>query len=467
MADQVIPSAGTGLRTAPGFPYPSSVAVAYGDTDFIRAVQAYRLLYPSVSGLAIFKGNEAAGLVANEVFGLLDTRPGQVGLTLNSDTPYGPILLDLHEGPMVVEIPPGPLICIAMDVHQRWVADMGLPGPDAGQGGSHMILPPGYHGEVPQRFHVSRSSAFRVLVGIRSLPVGGDVRAATERIRTVNVHPIQPRSGWRDPQWLDFTGKPQDTSPIRWEDNLGFWQALHEVIDTEPTPAIYRAAYGDLAALGIAKGQPFAPDDRTRDLLERAARAGHAQLRAQSFADRRPDRIVWLGRQWEWVALRFENGDFDRPDFIDTDAREKWFYQAIGASPAMFRRDTRAGSLYWLGLRDASGAYLDGARSYRLTVPLPVPAKLFWSVTVYDARTRSQVQTSQDRAVLSSLFDFGDTSRRQSIDLHFGPTPPADHSDQWIQTRPDAGWFTYFRIYGPEPAAFDGSWQLPDIQPEN
>ena len=70
-----------------------------------RAVQAYRLLFPSVSGLAIFKGNEAVGLVPNEVFGLLETRPRHVGLTLNSDTPYGPVLLDLREGPMVVELP--------------------------------------------------------------------------------------------------------------------------------------------------------------------------------------------------------------------------------------------------------------------------------------------------------------------------------------------------------------------------
>ena len=32
---------------------------------------------------------------------------------------------------MVIELPPGPLICIAMDVNQGWVADMGLPGPEA------------------------------------------------------------------------------------------------------------------------------------------------------------------------------------------------------------------------------------------------------------------------------------------------------------------------------------------------
>ena len=473
MIHHVAVTAQADSRAPAGFPEPRTAADAHTDADFTRAVQAYRLLYPSVSGLAIFKGNEAVGLVPNQVFGLLETRPEHVGLTLNSDTPYGPVLLDLHDGPIVVELPPGPLICIAMDVHQRWVADMGLPGPDAGQGGRHVILPPGYDGEVPAGYHVSRATAFQVLVGIRSLPAGGDVRAATERITTVKVHPLYPGRAWRDPRWLDLSGKPQDTSPGRWEDNLGFWQALHEVVDAEPAPASYRAAYGDLAALGIAKGQPFAPDGRMKSLLARAARAGLAQLRAQSFADRRPDRVVWPGRQWEWAALRFENGDFERRDSTDTEAREKWFYQAIGASPAMFRRDTRAGSLYWLGLRDASGAYLDGSRGYRLTVPLPVPGKLFWSVTVYDARTRSQVQTEQDRAVLSSLFDFGDTSGERSIDLHFGPAPPADRSGhsvtpgRWIQTRPDAGWFAYFRIYGPEAAAFDGTWQLPDFQPEN
>jgi hypothetical protein len=448
-----------------GFPDTDTVTGAYADADFNRAVQAYRFFFPSVSGLAIFKGNEAVGLVPNAVFGLLETRPEHVGLTLNSDTPYGAVMLDLHDGPIVIELPPGPLICIAMDLHQRWVLDMGLPGPDAGNGGRHLILPPGYDGRIPAGYHVGRSSTYRVITGIRSLPVGGDVRTAVKRITTVKVRPLHPRPDWGEPQWLDLTDKPQDTSPGRWEDNVGYWQALHEVIDTEPPLDRYRAAYGELAALGIVKGKPLALDAQRTELLERAARAGSGQLRVQSLADRRPDRLVWPGRRWEWAALRFENGDFDRADSVDTDAREKWFYQAIGASPAMFRRDTKAGSLYWLGLRDASAAYLDGGRSYRLTVPLPVPAKLFWSVTVYDARSRSQVQTDQGKAVLSSLFDFKDTGATGSVDLYFGPVPPVGYSDRWLQTNPCTGWFTYFRIYGPEPAAFDGTWQLPDFQP--
>jgi hypothetical protein len=202
-----------------------------------------------------------------------------------------------------------------------------------------------------------------------------------------------------------------------------------------------------------------------RAILERAAVMGSAHLRVESFADRRPDRVVWPDRRWEWAALRFENGDVDRPGSVDTGARDKWFFQAIGASPAMFRRDTHAGSLYWLGQRDADGSYLNGSSTYKLTVPLPVPGKLFWSVTAYDTRIRSQIQASQGKAILSSLFDIRETQGADSVDLYFGPTPPEGHQDRWIQTQPGHGWFAYFRIYGPEQAAFDGTWRPGDFQP--
>ena len=106
--------------------------------------------------------------------------------------------------------------------------------------------------------------------------------------------------------------------------------------------------------------------------------------------------------------------------------------------------------MYWLGLRDGDGEYLDGGRSYTLQVPQPVPATLFWSVTVYDAETRSQVQTDQGMAALRSMFELEGQSGAKSIDLHFGPTPPAGHERSWIKTIPGKGWFVYFRVYGPE-----------------
>jgi hypothetical protein len=261
----------------------------------------------------------------------------------------------------------------------------------------------------------------------------------------------------------DFNRAVQDTTPLKWEENLKYWEVLHEVIDSEPPYEGYRRYYGELAALGIAKGKPFKPDARMRGILEKAAKIANAQMRVQSFADRRPDRVVWPDRKWEWAGLRPENGDFDAANYVDLDAREKWFYQAIGASPAMFRRDIRAGSLYWLGLFDKTGVYLDGGKSYKLTVPLPVPGKLFWSVTVYDAETRSQIQTDQEKAALRSLFEVKDRSGT-AVDLYFAPKAPSGQEGAWIKTIPGKGWFVYFRIYGPEQPAFDGSWMPGDFE---
>ena len=447
-----------------GYPTAETIQKAYDAADLNRAIQAYRFFYATVSGEAIIRGNAAVGVLPNKVFGKLDSKPRHVGFTLNSDTPYGPILLDLSGGPMVIEIPPGPLIVVAMDVNQRWVADMGIPGPDAGKGGKHLIVPPGYKGKIPAGYYVWRPSANNLTVGVRSLPVGGDVPAAMARLATVKVHPLDATPGWTEPSWPDLTAKPQNTAPLAWETNIQYWQVLHDVVEREPSYEGYRDYYGELAALGIEKGKPFNPDARMKGILERAAVEGNAQMRVQSFADRRQDRVVWPDRKWEWVGLRYENGDFDLPDRVDVEAREVWFYQAIGASPAMFRRKAGMGSLYWLGLRDKDGNYVDGAKTYKLNIPQPVPASLFWSVTVYDAVTRSQVATDQGYAALRSMFELKDLAGKPSVDLYFGPTAPAGKEGQWIKTLPGKGWFVYMRIYGPGEAAFDGSWKPGDFE---
>jgi hypothetical protein len=120
--------------------------------------------------------------------------------------------------------------------------------------------------------------------------------------------------------------------------------------------------------------------------------------------------------------------------------------------------------LYWLGVRDKDGNWLDGGKTYTLSVPEPVPARLFWSVTIYDPETRSQIATDQDKAALRSLFELKEVSKAASTKLYFGPKAPAGQEGRWIKTIPGKGWFTYFRIYGPQGPAFDGSWKPGDFE---
>ena len=446
-----------------GYPTPQTAQQAYDDADLNRAIEAYKFFYPSVSILATWKGNEAAGAVSNKSFLIMQGSPHQLVFTPNSDTPYAGANIDLSSGPMVAELPAGPLMCVVNDLNQRYVMDMGIPGPDAGKGGKHLLIPPGYTAKIPEGYFTGTPTTTRVLLLVRVIPPGGDVQKGIDMLKTVKIYPLSGPADW-PVIWSAIGDRSQDFTPVRWEKNLDYWKQLAEVINQEPAYEGYRMNYGQLACLGIEKGKPFEPDARMQRILVKAAQIANDQMRVQSFGDRRPDRVAWPDRKWEWASLRPENGTFDQPTAKDLEAREKWFYQAQIESPAMFRRTAAAGSLYWLGVRDSAGAYLDGSKTYKLTVPQPVPAKLFWSVTVYDPDSRSEILTDTYKAALRSMYELKDTASAPTVELYFGPTAPAGREGQWIKTIPGKGWFTYFRIYGPGSPAFDGSWKPGDFE---
>jgi hypothetical protein len=55
----------SGYTFTGGYPTPETVQRAYDDTDLNRAIQAYRVFYPTVSGAAIFKGSMKVGVIPN------------------------------------------------------------------------------------------------------------------------------------------------------------------------------------------------------------------------------------------------------------------------------------------------------------------------------------------------------------------------------------------------------------------
>ena len=455
---------GSGYEFVGGFPTSETVRRVYDEIDLNRAVSAYRFFYPSVSMYTIYRGNLASGAVPNRTAVVVSDALLMRCFTPNSDTPYAGLLFDVSDGPIVLELPPGPLMGTVNDLNELWVLDCGLPGPDRGQGGKHLLLPPDYDGAIPDGFNVGRGTTHRLLNLLRALPAHGDLAGAIDLVKTVKVYPLNNPDAAAGLDWVDLDTS-QDYSPAAIELDMDYWRTLNELIQSEPANPDYRFAYADLAELGMVKGQPFEPDERLTKILGQAAEIGHAQLCVQSFADRRDERVVWPGAQWEWAVLRPENGTFDAGDYVDLYAREKWFYQAQIESPAMFARAPGAGSLYWFAAKDRNGDYFDGSRTYKLSVPLPVPDKLFWSLTLYDAGNRAEMVAGQPSAALRSLVEL--TPERigdgDQVDLFVGPEQPEDTDGRWLQTNPGNGWFVYFRIYGPEPPAFDGSWQLPDF----
>jgi Protein of unknown function (DUF1214) len=49
-----------------------------------------------------------------------------------------------------------------------------------------------------------------------------------------------------------------------------------------------------------------------------------------------------------------------------------------------------------------------------------------------------------------------------TIDIYFGPTAPQGLESNWLPTGED--FFLVFRLYGPEPALFNKTWTLADVE---
>ena len=137
------------LRFFDGMPDEDTVRKTYDNLDFMRGVEAFLSGMPAASLYAMCTGLEDAGLPSHNVGiteDLLDARG--LWLTANSTTVYVTTCLDLKQGPVVVEVPPG-VLGFVNDAFFRWVTDLGVTGVDQGRGGRYLFLPPGYDGRYP------------------------------------------------------------------------------------------------------------------------------------------------------------------------------------------------------------------------------------------------------------------------------------------------------------------------------
>jgi hypothetical protein len=81
--------------------------------------------------------------------------------------------------------------------------------------------------------------------------------------------------------------------------DFSFWETIDELVRQEPAGAADPEILGQLAAVGIRKGQPFAPDARMRAILEEAVVVGNATARTVTFAARPEEGFAFYpNSQW-------------------------------------------------------------------------------------------------------------------------------------------------------------------------
>jgi hypothetical protein len=72
---------------------------------------------------------------------------------------------------------------------------------------------------------------------------------------------------------------------------------------------------------------------------------------------------------------------WDEQGYIKVDTRAAWNYAATGNSSAMMQKTVGSGSQCLMATRDASGAFLNGGKSYRFHLPPKVPTEVFFDRT--------------------------------------------------------------------------------------
>jgi hypothetical protein len=346
----------------------------------------------------------------------------------------------------------------ASDLWQAEIMGIGPTGADNGKGGKFLLLPPGYDGSVPDGYLVGKSRTYGVVLGVRGFQVDGKPDKAAAPMKSTRIYPLSQAA---NPPAMTFVNGSHQQIDTLFSDSGQFFDDLAWLIAREPHEVIPSHERFQLAAIGIEKGKPFSPDAARRTLLDQATRFASAIARSNSFASDDEARLVYPDRVWEWAFIG-GSATWDSQGYVNTDRRAGFAYIAIGMSPAMVEKHVGAGSQYLWTPRDASGAFFDGGRRYRLHIPPNIPVKNFWSVVAYDSDSRSILRNGQPFPSVST-YTGPQSTAEGSIDIHFGPTAPAGNEKNWIQTTAGKGWFVLFRFYGPLEPFFDKTWKPDDI----
>jgi hypothetical protein len=447
-----------------GAPDDKTVELVYNNLDFMRGVESFLTGISATSVRSICNGFDSVGIKANEAFGitedLMDAR--SLFLTPNTTTIYGFTCFDLSKGPMVLEVPTGVLGPVD-DANFRWVNDIGLTGPDAGKGGKYLFVPPGNTDTMPETgYFVQKSRTNTLALFFRAFVKDGDIAAAVAHVKKgTNVYPLASADNPPKVKFVNSSGQKFNTISAN---DISFYDELNDVVQTEPADWVDPETVGLYASIGIRKGQDFAPDKRMKKILTEAVAVGNATARTTLFASRDPSAKFYGDRQW---FTTFIGGSYLFQDGAERllDAATMFFYVATGITPAMTIAKAGEGSSYAMTVRDSNSNFLDGGKTYKITLPGPIPAKNFWSFVVYDNQTRSILETDQKLGGVDSTDKALTVGADGSATVWFGPKAPEGQESNWVQTMPGKGFFVLFRLYGPLEPWFDKSWKIGDLEP--
>ena len=197
------------------------------------------------------------------------------------------------------------------DFFQNTITDVGAIGPDRARGGLYLLLPPGYKGEVPKGYFAFESKTNYVFLFFRTIMKKGengpDPAPAVALAERTRVYPLWTME--KDVKPMIFPDGSGKRLNMMYPTDASYWTKLKAFVDYEPDSAIEPMLRGTLAAIGIVKGQPFAPTEKQQELLKKAVETAPKMILATRQLGR-PDKrnLYYTDRQWQnaWAGATSE-----------------------------------------------------------------------------------------------------------------------------------------------------------------
>ncbi len=418
-------------------------------------VEMYKTLYTQAvdKGGANFKapfnriGNSA------QVFTPKDT----AFTTPNADTPYSFVWMDLRQEPQVLTLPKVEdnryYSVQLLDLYTQNIAYLGTRS-TGNNGGHYMIAGPDWKGQQPVdvdrvvysesniAYALYRTQLFdeKDLGKVRQIQNGYKVQPLSSYVKQAAPAKV-PKIEWPKPM-ANMSDSPQ---LFRY---LNFMLAFAAPQDSE------KDLLARFATIGIAPGAPFKLNQLSAE-QRKALEDGIADGKAE-FATFKKDKI-----DTHQVSSGELYGSRDR-------LNNNYLYRYAGANLGMFGNSADEAA-YFTWFDDSEGKPANGARrSYTVHFAkdqLP-PADAFWSLTMYDAKTKLLVPNHKKRYLINSRMLPGlklDADGGLTLALQHHEPPKAEQSN-WLPA-PTGPFFAVLRIYLPKPEVTSGQWQLPPLTP--
>ncbi|MEK1941608.1 MAG: DUF1254 domain-containing protein [Pseudomonas sp.] len=418
-------------------------------------VEMYKTLYTQ----AVDKGGPNFKAPFNQIGNTANifTPKDTAFVTPNSDTPYSFVWLDLRAEPVVLTLPAieeGRYYSVQLiDLYTQNFDYLGTR-KTSNKGGSYLIAGPGWKGEKPTGIDGVIHCESTIAYALYRTQLFNEKDLA-------QVKKIQQGYGVKTLSAFRQSAAPAPARPVDWpapEANMSETPALFRYLSFmlafAPTVPSEAAVIERFAKIGVGPGLPF--DEHTLT-------AEQAQALTAGIADGKAEFAAFKKAKVD--SHQVSSGDlFGSRQHLNNN----YLYRYAGANMGIFGNSAEEAN--YIGyFVDNSGKPVNAA-STRYTLHFPPgqlpPAKAFWSLTMYDGKTKLLVDNPLNRYLINS---------RMLADLKKDPdggltlyvqhsSPGKEQESNWLPA-PSGPFYGVLRLYLPSPQLASGEWKIPPLTP--